>query len=53
MQQRKLFGTLEDQSKAPLIPAPVQSELIVLLAQLMTSVIHAIGREANDEQDLH
>jgi hypothetical protein len=47
----QLFGILEDQSNAPLLPPPVQSELIVLLAQLMTSVINAIEREANDEQD--
>jgi hypothetical protein len=53
VRQQRLFRTLEDQSKAPLIPAPVQSELILLLAQLMTFVIHAIGREANDEQDHH
>ena len=52
VRQQQLFGTVvEDQSKALSIPAPIQSELIVLLAQLMQSVIDAIEREANDEQD--
>jgi hypothetical protein len=40
VRQQQLFGTVvEDQSKALSIPAPIQSELIVLLAQLMQSVI--------------
>jgi hypothetical protein len=52
VRQQQLFGTVvEDQSKALSIPAPIQSELIVLLAQLMQSVIDAIEKEANDEQD--
>jgi hypothetical protein len=52
VRQQQLFGTVvEDQSKALSIPAPIQSDLIVLLAQLMQSVIDAIEREANDEQD--
>ena len=52
VRQQQLFGTVvEDQSKALSIPAPIQSELIVLLAQLLQSVIDAIEREANDEQD--
>ena len=52
VRQQQLFGTVvEDQSKALSIPEPIQSELIVLLAQLMQSVIDAIEREANDEQD--
>ena len=52
VRQLQLFGTVaEDPSKARSIPAPIQSELIVLLAQLMQSVIDAIEREANDEQD--
>jgi hypothetical protein len=52
VRQQQLFGTVvEDQSKALSMPAPIQSELIVLLAQLMQSVIDAIEREANDEQD--
>lgn len=52
VRQQQLFGTVvEDQSKALSIPAPIQSELIVLLTQLLQSVIDAIEREANDEQD--
>lgn len=52
VRQQQLFGTVvKDQSKALSIPAPIQSQLIVLLAQLMQSVIDAIEREANDEQD--
>ena len=53
VRQPQLFGIPEDQRRTPLLPAPVQSELIVLLAHLMTSVINAIEREANDEQDHH
>ena len=52
VRQQQLFGrAVEDQSKALSIPAPMQSELIVLLAQLMQSLIDAIEREASDEQD--
>lgn len=52
VRQQQLFGTIvEDQGKALSIPASMQSELIVLLAQLLQSVIDAIEREANDEQD--
>ena len=52
VRQQQLFGTVvEDPSKARSIPAPIQAELIVLLAQLMQSVIDAIEKEANDEQD--
>jgi hypothetical protein len=44
VRQPQLFGILKDQSEAALLPPPVQSKLIVLLAQLMTSVINAIER---------
>ena len=52
VQQQQLFGTvIEDRNNPRLLPVPSQSELIALLAQLMKSVIDAIEREANDEQD--
>jgi hypothetical protein len=44
VRQPQLFGILKDQNEAALLPPPVQSKLIVLLAQLMTSVINAIER---------
>ena len=52
VRQQQLFRTVvEDRSNLLLLPTSVQSELIVLLAQLMQSVVDAIEREANDEQD--
>jgi hypothetical protein len=52
VRQQQLFGTLvDDQSNARSVPVPIQSELIVLLSQLMRSVVSAIEREVNDEQD--
>ena len=51
VRQQRLFQTVgEDQSNSPSIPLPVQSELIVLLAQLMKSVVNAIEREENDDE---
>jgi hypothetical protein len=52
VRQQQLFGTvLEDQSNPASVLPAVRSELIVLLAQLMRSVVDAIERETNDEQD--
>jgi hypothetical protein len=54
VRQQRLFQTVgEDQSNSPSIPLPVQSELIVLLAQLMKSVVNAIEREENDNEQDH
>jgi hypothetical protein len=54
VRQQRLFQTVgEDQSNSPSIPLPVQSELIVLLAQLMKSVVNAIEREENDDEQDH
>lgn len=54
VRQQRLFQTVgEDQSNSRLIPPPVQSELIVLLAQLMKSVVNAIEREENDDEQDH
>ena len=54
VRQQRLFQTVgEDQSSSPSIPLPVQSELIVLLAQLMKSVVNAIEREENDDDQDH
>lgn len=52
VRQQQLFGILvKDQNNTLSVPTPIQSELILLLAQLMQSVVDAIEREANDEQD--
>ena len=54
VRQQRLFQTVnEDQSNSGSIPLPVQSELIVLLAQLMKSVVNAIEREENDDDQDH
>jgi hypothetical protein len=54
VRQQRLFQTVgEDQINSPSIPLPVQSELIVLLAQLMKSVVNAIEREENDDEQDH
>jgi hypothetical protein len=54
VRQQRLFQTVgEDQSNSPSIPLPVQSELIVLLAQLMKSVVNAIEGEENDNEQDH
>jgi hypothetical protein len=52
VRQQQLFQTdVEVQSNLLSTPVPIHSELIVLLAQLMKSVVDAIESEANDEQD--
>jgi hypothetical protein len=54
VRQQRLFQTVnEDQSNSRSIPLPVQSELIVVLAQLMKSVVNAIEREENDDDQDH
>jgi hypothetical protein len=54
VRQQRLFQTVgEDQSNSPSIPLPVQSEPIVLLAQLMKSVVNAIEGEENDNEQDH
>lgn len=54
VRQQRLFQTVnEDQSNSRSIPLPVQAELIVLLAQLMKSVVNAIEREENDDDQDH
>jgi hypothetical protein len=54
VRQQQLFDTIVEKQKSLLpLPAPIQSEVIVLLGQLMRSVVDAIEREANDEQDHH
>ena len=52
VRQQQLFGAVvKAQSNALSVTTSIQSELIVLLAQLMRSIVDAIEREANDEQD--
>lgn len=54
VRQQPLFQTVgEDQISSRSIPLPLQSELIVLLAQLMKSVVNAIEREENDDEQDH